>query len=108
MMVMEVSMTDRLNLYRAWNGLGLTPRLDDLQQGLIRAWSQPHRAYHTLQHFEECLVLLDSVDPDAHAIEVVFWFHDAVYDTHATNNEMLSADWVDLELEATRTGAMLI
>jgi predicted metal-dependent HD superfamily phosphohydrolase len=105
---MEVSMTNRLNLSRAWSGLGLAPPLDDLQAALVTAWSEPHRAYHTLQHLEECLALLASVDPEAHAVEVALWFHDAIYDTHASDNEARSAEWAAREVAASGGDAALV
>ncbi|MCU4638941.1 HD domain-containing protein [Acinetobacter courvalinii] len=62
---------------------------------LIAAYSEKQRAYHTLQHLYECLVLLDSIRPDlsdANAVELALWFHDAIYDPQAKDNEMKSAE----------------
>ncbi|MDR2060139.1 MAG: metal-dependent hydrolase [Acinetobacter sp.] len=62
---------------------------------LIAAYSEKQRAYHTLQHLYECLVLLDSIRPDlkdAYSVEFALWFHDAVYDPQAKDNEMKSAE----------------
>jgi predicted metal-dependent HD superfamily phosphohydrolase len=63
---------------------------------LLAAYSEPHRAYHTLQHLEECLQVFDEAKasgwmkrPDL--IEVALWFHDAVYDPKGSENETLSA-----------------
>ena len=63
-------------------------------QSLMKAYGEPQRAYHTLQHLEECLRVLDEVrefmqQPDL--IEMALWFHDAVYDPSSGNNEALSA-----------------
>ncbi|RZG84413.1 HD domain-containing protein [Acinetobacter venetianus] len=61
---------------------------------LIAAYSEKHRAYHTLQHLYECLILLESIRvdlKDAHAVELAIWFHDAVYDPQAKDNEPKSA-----------------
>ena len=61
---------------------------------LIAAYSEKQRAYHTLQHLYECLVLLKSIQADlidAHAVELALWFHDAVYDPQAKDNELKSA-----------------
>jgi predicted metal-dependent HD superfamily phosphohydrolase len=63
-------------------------------QGLAALYSQPHRHYHTLQHINECLVLFDSVRHLAQepvAVEIAVWYHDAVYDTRAADNEEKSA-----------------
>lgn len=62
---------------------------------LIAAYSEKQRAYHTLQHLYECLVLVDSIRADlndAHAVAVALWFHDAVYDPQAKDNELKSAE----------------
>ena len=62
---------------------------------LIAAYSEKQRAYHTLQHLYECLVLLKSIQADlidAHAVELALWFHDAVYDPQAKDNELKSAE----------------
>lgn len=61
---------------------------------LAKAYGEPQRAYHTLQHLEECLGVLDEVKvfiqkPDL--IEMALWFHDAVYDPKSGDNEALSA-----------------
>ena len=61
---------------------------------LAARYSEPHRHYHTSHHIEECL---DEFDPVRHlasqpvAVELAIWFHDAIYDTHATDNEEQSA-----------------
>ncbi|KXZ68615.1 hypothetical protein [Acinetobacter venetianus] len=62
---------------------------------LIAAYSEKQRAYHTLQHLYECLILLESIRADlkdAHAVELAIWFHDAVYDPPAKDNELKSAE----------------
>ncbi|MGG2098692.1 metal-dependent hydrolase [Acinetobacter haemolyticus] len=62
---------------------------------LIAAYSEQQRAYHTVQHLYECLVLFESIRPDlndANAVELALWFHDAVYDPQAKDNELKSAE----------------
>jgi predicted metal-dependent HD superfamily phosphohydrolase len=54
---------------------------------LLRRYAEPHRRYHTLEHIRD---VLSRVDPDP-LVEIVVWFHDAVYDTHRTDNEEQSA-----------------
>ena len=61
---------------------------------LVKAYGEPQRAYHSLQHLEECLCVLDEAkglmqQPDL--IEMALWFHDAVYDPKSGENEALSA-----------------
>lgn len=61
---------------------------------LEQAYTEPHRAYHTVQHIVECLDLLTQVQDqlaDAFAVQCAIWFHDLVYDPQATDNEHQSA-----------------
>lgn len=63
---------------------------------LVAAYSQKHRHYHTLKHIEHCLREFEPVKELAHEpaeVELALWFHDAVYETRASNNEERSADW---------------
>jgi len=64
-------------------------------QELIALYSQPHRHYHNLRHISECLREFDSARQLARelvAVELAVWFHDAIYDTHAGDNEERSAE----------------
>jgi predicted metal-dependent HD superfamily phosphohydrolase len=61
---------------------------------MAAAYAQPVRAYHTAQHIDECLGLLDSVAPALQSpdeIELAIWLHDVVYDPQAKDNEARSA-----------------
>lgn len=62
---------------------------------LVDAWSTGARAYHGLAHLEACLREFDtarSLAQDAVAVETALWFHDAVYDSRAGDNEERSRD----------------
>ncbi|MDZ7839232.1 MAG: hypothetical protein U5R46_00195 [Gammaproteobacteria bacterium] len=73
----------------------------ELYRMLVDKYSESHRGYHTLEHIRHCLVQLDGArhladDPDA--IELAIWFHDAVFDTGAGDNERRSAQLFDSRL----------
>ena len=68
---------------------------------LLAMYSEPHRHYHNVRHIADCLHEFDQVRQlaaDPLAVELAIWFHDAVYDSHAANNEERSAelakDWM--------------
>lgn len=66
---------------------------------LARRYSEPHRRYHTLAHITELLSLLDEFElDDRDSVEAAIWFHDAIYDTHASDNEARSADLAETAL----------
>lgn len=92
---------------RAWDDLGLDAP-DDLCQRLMMVYDQPHRHYHSLQHLQECIVHFESAMGLANhpsEVEMALWFHDAIYDPHAKDNEQRSADWAVAELTRHGVGA---
>ena len=63
-------------------------------EDLLARYGAGDRQYHNLGHIQACLGLLDAVrglaeSPDA--IELALWFHDAIYDSHRSDNEARSA-----------------
>jgi predicted metal-dependent HD superfamily phosphohydrolase len=82
--------------------LGLSPP-DDVYAELCARYGEPHRAYHTLEHLRECLAWLAevrelAVHPDE--IALALWFHDAIYDPRAHDNEERSAAWAERVLRS--------
>lgn len=80
----------------AWRQLGVDAPDEALLAELVARYSEPHRAYHTLQHLDECLEAL--ARERSHAgrpaeIALALWFHDAIYDVRRHDNEARSADW---------------
>lgn len=65
---------------------------------LSAAYSEERRRYHNLAHLSQCFKELDAARSIAHnplEIEVALWYHDAVYDTKAKDNEEKSAGLAD-------------
>lgn len=91
-----ISMFERWQTLGAKLGTHAVPRSIFVE--LATAYSNPPRAYHTLDHIEQCLLELEgvpanlSIDNPA-ALEAAIWFHDAIYDPQAHDNEERSADF---------------
>jgi len=71
------------------------PLLDDtLKNRLAAAYGDGARHYHTLGHVHALLALATqhrALLSDVEAVEAAIWFHDAVYDSRAKDNEARSA-----------------
>ena len=77
---------------------------DECFNRLIAAYLEPHRHYHSLRHIAECQQEFEAVREQAaspEAIELAIWFHDAIYNTKASDNEEKSAEWARDFLEET-------
>ncbi len=91
---MNILMSDRWT--RLWRQV--SPASGDPQpvyRELASLYSQAHRHYHNLHHIAECLAELDTAHPLTNqplAVELAIWFHDAIYDTRAQDNEESSAE----------------
>jgi predicted metal-dependent HD superfamily phosphohydrolase len=75
----------------------LSERLVDLR----RRYAEPHRAYHGQAHVDSLLAALADETrhvEDKAAVEVAIWYHDAIYDPSATDNEARSADLLLAEM----------
>ncbi|RRH96421.1 hypothetical protein EH240_22455 [Mesorhizobium tamadayense] len=72
-----------------------------LKSELSALYRAEDRHYHSLAHVEAMLALADEYrhllhDPDA--VEAAIWFHDAVYDSRAKDNEAKSAALAEQKL----------
>jgi predicted metal-dependent HD superfamily phosphohydrolase len=69
---------------------------------LEAAYAEPHRRYHTRRHIEQCLSLLDArrdlAPAERRLLAWAIWWHDAVYDPRAGDNEARSAEKARREL----------
>jgi len=79
--------------------------------GLIGRYAEPHRAYHTLQHLDECFGAFQTERGSAQspgAVGLALFYHDAIYDTHAHDNEEKSATLARQVLGAVGGDAALL
>lgn len=68
---------------------------DDLKRELTALYRDDSRHYHGIGHIEALLTLAEDYRPllsDPEAVEAAIWFHDAIYDSQAKDNEEKSAD----------------
>ena len=101
-----------------WQGMGCNhPDLAAAANALILRYEDPKRAYHNRTHLEDVLQKLDwaqtalhdsgelqDLDPAARkrmfqTIELALWYHDAIYDAKAKNNEAKSRDLMKRDAE---------
>jgi predicted metal-dependent HD superfamily phosphohydrolase len=71
-----------------------SPTASALGARLLERWGEPHRVYHGTAHLRAVLGRLDELAghaADPAAVELAAWFHDAVYDPAAGDNEERSA-----------------
>lgn len=82
-----------LQRWRALAGEGA----DALGEALIAAWAEPQRRYHDQSHLTWLLEEADrraALIRDSAFVGYAIWFHDAIYQPGAPDNETRSADWV--------------
>ena len=93
-------MAIHMRFRRMWSLLGCQGDPDPAFADLRKRYAETHRAYHTLEHIEDCLLQLEAACPRMPAfqlaeraeVEAVLFWHDAVYDISSTDNEERSAE----------------
>ena len=78
-----------------WHRVGACGEPLPVYSNLITLYAEKHRAYHTLAHIEHCLQELELVRlqcKDINAVEMAIWYHDAIYNPQAKDNEEKSAE----------------
>ena len=79
-----------------WKRMGAVDDARGVCEELLRAYGEPQRRYHGIDHLRDCLEQLDTAPATGHArdlAEAAIWFHDAVYLPGAADNEARSAAW---------------
>jgi len=78
------------------------PSAESTLEELVRAYAEPHRHYHTLDHVADLLRLWEKHGgaSDAGAVRLAILFHDAVYDPMRRDNEAASAKLAVRQLSA--------
>lgn len=90
-----------------WNLSAAAAVRDDL----IERYGQPHRHYHTLGHIHSVLVALDHLADPAEptpAARLAVWFHDAIYDGAAGEDEEASAQLAEQQLAMLGTPTEIV
>ncbi|MFD2026474.1 DUF4031 domain-containing protein [Promicromonospora aerolata] len=95
----ERNRAKRAALLTRWDGLWADPSLARTAgEELVDRWREPHRVYHSTLHLAVALDALDSIAPGVQLSEraiwracLALWFHDAVHDGVAQQDEERSA-----------------
>lgn len=94
-----------------FSALALVAPRDQELTSLLDRYREAHRAYHTLQHLEECFGAFEAVRFSAQlpgAVGLALFYHDAIYDTHANDNEEKSAELLRQMLRSVAADAALL
>ena len=84
--------------------------LNRVMAALRVRYAEPHRAYHGQAHVDAMLAGLQEARGDVaapEAVELAIWFHDAVYDPAAPDNEAASAALLLHDLSGLADPALL-
>jgi predicted metal-dependent HD superfamily phosphohydrolase len=82
------------SLLRSLGAAGPLEPIDAAFDALVARYREPHRHYHDVAHIRAVLAAVDPVidgADDPRAVELALWFHDAIYETTAGDNEARSA-----------------
>lgn len=87
---------DRLNQkwQQCWVDRSQQQEIDRIFQLLVDAYTKPDRHYHNLDHISQVLATIEKFADQVQcpiAVNLAVWFHDFVYDSQASDNELQSA-----------------
>lgn len=94
-----------------WQAAGASGDGAAWYEKLTRAYAEPQRHYHNQQHIAECLAEFDGarhLTQQPAVVELALWFHDAVYDPKASDNEEQSAAMARLCLETSGASRLAV
>lgn len=72
-------------------------------RALLARYEERHRAYHDFQHVLQCLAWAASIRSQLRApfeVELAVWYHDAIYQPRASDNEERSAQLAATALQS--------
>jgi predicted metal-dependent HD superfamily phosphohydrolase len=99
-MEQKINYTNKKHWLSLWHRLGVYSydRIINSYIELLKRYNEPHRKYHNLNHINHCLAEFNTVfhlakEPDA--LELAIWYHDAIYEIGASDNEKKSSLLVD-------------
>jgi len=83
-----------------WHRLGVYSydRIINSYIELLKRYNEPHRKYHNLKHINDCLAEFSKVfhlAKEPNALELAIWYHDAIYEIGASDNEKKSSFLAD-------------
>ncbi len=74
----------------------LPQQIELLWQNIAVRYTEPQRAYHTLDHIEQLMIQLENIKPflsKPDTIALALYYHDIVYDPTRSDNEQKSAEY---------------
>lgn len=78
---------------------------------LVKYYSNSSRFYHNLKHIDHLLNIIEVLREKSDnfvAIQCAVWFHDVIYNTHYTNNEEKSTEYMEIELNSLKIPQKII
>lgn len=104
-------MVELVRWQQLWQGVTDVLPQEKWWRELQAHYTEPHRAYHTLQHLAECLAHFDRVRAlveQPTAVELALWGHDVIYEPSRNDNEEASAQWTRQLLQEVAAPPVLI